>query len=273
MAQILEIYQASRSGLERELLGAKDVVAAAECMAAKLEQVRLEALGAYDARMRREINRLFESARPALKCMLAVTDAELSVVKEKQIAYTPQEKLGMALPPLAIAVGAVLTVWLILAEMNEPAALAAVLTALAWLSAQSVLRKAVALRARPRVNVQEAMRLMDRLVSSLNEAAEAAENEKPAAVQAGNAPVPAEIYEPVQMLLEAVNTGDGAYALKAAPGLMNALMQQGIEAVNYTPDTADMFDLFPGTEEGFTIRPALVKEGRVISRGQATSRE
>ena len=78
------------------------------------------------------------------------------------------------------------------------------------------------------------------------------------------------VLEPVQMLLEAVQTGDGAYALKAVPALEAALTEQGIEVVKYSHENEEYFDLYPGTEKGITIRPALIKDGRVIAKGQAT---
>jgi len=74
----------------------------------------------------------------------------------------------------------------------------------------------------------------------------------------------------VQMLMEAVETRDGAYALRAVPALTAALMEQGIEVVKYSAENEEYFDLYPGTEKGITIRPALLKDGKVIARGQAT---
>ena len=74
----------------------------------------------------------------------------------------------------------------------------------------------------------------------------------------------------IQMLMEAVYTQDGDYALKAAPQLVSALNGQGVEMVEYSPEHRDWFELFPGTEDGLTIRPALVKDGKLLARGQAT---
>ena len=78
------------------------------------------------------------------------------------------------------------------------------------------------------------------------------------------------MYAPVQMLMEAVYTRDGDYALKAAPQLASALSEQGVEMVEFSEAHRDWFEMFPGTENGLTIRPALVKEGKLLARGQAT---
>ena len=79
-----------------------------------------------------------------------------------------------------------------------------------------------------------------------------------------------ELIQPIQMLMEAVYTGDGNYALKAAPQIVAALNDEGVRLVEYSPETREYFDLFPGTEPDLTIRPAVMQGERVLARGQAT---
>ena len=85
-----------------------------------------------------------------------------------------------------------------------------------------------------------------------------------------NIEITGDLLSPMQMLMEAVYTEDGSYALKAAPQLIDALGSEGITVVEYSEENRDLFDMFPGTEAGLTIRPAMVKDGKVLARGQAT---
>lgn len=79
-----------------------------------------------------------------------------------------------------------------------------------------------------------------------------------------------EILEAVQMLSEAQQAGDGAYALKALPGLFAGLLRKNVRLQSYDPEHAAAFDLFPGMRGGRTIRPAVYLEDKLILRGQAT---
>jgi 3-dehydroquinate dehydratase type I len=120
----------------------------------------------------------------------------------------------------------------------------------------------------------ELMRMLDRLMESMEDALEmsaqemrmAGQNTLPQGMAEGD------LLESVQMLLEAANTQDGAYALKAIPALRSALGTRGIEEVAYSEEKREYFDMYPGTEEGMTIRPALMKDGKLLLRGQATER-
>ena len=49
-----------------------------------------------------------------------------------------------------------------------------------------------------------------------------------------------------------------------------ALNDEGVRLVEYSPETRDYFDLFPGTQPDLTIRPAVMQGERVLARGQAT---
>jgi len=261
--------------MERELVLVRDINAASDCLCAGLERIRLEWMqSAQDRRHWNEISRVFDVARQSVKCMLAVNGAEVNVVSEKSVARTPREALAIAMPIVSIIVGAVLTVWLIVKDMNIPASLAAMLTAIAWLETQVIYRRRLAVAAFSKVDRHELLRLLDRLMESMDYALEMSAQEAGAAVSGtGSNEQPAltgDMLGSVQMLMEAVETRDGAYALKAVPALTAALMEQGIEIVKYTHENEEYFDLYPGTEKGITIRPALLKDGKVIARGQAT---
>ena len=45
-----------------------------------------------------------------------------------------------------------------------------------------------------------------------------------------------------------------------------------MELVPYTPENAAMFDLLPTLGDARTIRPALMREGKLLRRGTAACR-
>lgn len=276
MTDIMEIFVGERSRMERELELTKDLKAAVDCVCASLERMRLEYCAKIsDRRRRNEAERLFDIARQSVKCMLSVSGAGVKILKDEQATQTMAEKLIAMMPMAAMAVGAVLSVWLILEEMRVAAVLAAMLTAIAWLETQVIYRRRVAVAAFSKVDRHELLRLVERLMESMDYALEMSAQEAAAAsekkLESGERPMlTGDMLGSVQMLMEAVQTGDGEYALKAVPALTAALMEQGIEAVKYSPENEEYFDLYPGTEKGITIRPALLRDGKVIARGQAT---
>lgn len=70
-------------------------------------------------------------------------------------------------------------------------------------------------------------------------------------------------------LLAASYSGDPEFALEKIAGIKYYLHQQQIEAVDYSEDTAQFFDLMPGTSAG-TIRPALIADGKLLKKGLAS---
>ena len=273
MSEMMEIYRQERERLERELEGAGDVNAAADCLCAALERLRLSRGREEDPVVRVQGDRLFGVARQAVKCMMAVTEADVKALPAPAPAQrTLKEKIALSLPAALAAMGAVLTVWLIVEKMTVPAILSVLVTGGGWLCGQMPVRKKEEMTARPRISAYETLRMTDRLVEALDSALDSAREDGENRLSSGEkAQITGEVLEPVQMLMEAASTQDGSYALKALPKLAAALMDQGIEALDYSPENEECFDMFPGTEAGITIRPALMREGRLLVRGQATS--
>ena len=71
-------------------------------------------------------------------------------------------------------------------------------------------------------------------------------------------------------LLEALYADNGDYALRQLKKLLPWLRQQGIEAVDYSPETADLFELLPTKRASATQRPALVSGETLLLAGRAT---
>lgn len=77
-----------------------------------------------------------------------------------------------------------------------------------------------------------------------------------------------ELWDLFASLLEASETGDGEYALDQIPGIRYYLYHRGIEVVEYSEETKELFDMMPA-EESRTLRPAFTSSGRVLKRGLA----
>ena len=69
-------------------------------------------------------------------------------------------------------------------------------------------------------------------------------------------------------LMAASYSKDPEYALEKIDDIKYYLHKQQIEVVDYSKDTAQYFDLMPGTQSG-TIRPALVADGVLLKKGLA----
>lgn len=268
---MLDAYSRRREALEEELKRCTDVKAAADELGRMLEQIRLEERGEIVPAKRAEIDRLFEAAKQAALLMMTVTEADvrvLDVPKEK----TAKDKLIELLPWASAGVGLVLTGWMLAIGQSAAAAAALVSAGLGVVQARVKGTKAAvkAETAATRVNVYELMRMTDRLMQAMEDALCRIGEEETQSLPAQEVRVTNELLAPMQMLMEAVYTQDGSYALKAAPQLVSALSGEGIELVDYSESDKAYFDLFPGTEGGLTIRPAVVKDGKLLAKGQAT---
>ena len=81
--------------------------------------------------------------------------------------------------------------------------------------------------------------------------------------------LPREELELFAGLMEAAASRDEEYALEKIGDVKYYLHKNNVDAVDYTPDHEDWFELLPSEEAG-TIRPALVSEGRLLVKGLAT---
>ncbi|NMD38993.1 MAG: hypothetical protein GYA87_09995 [Christensenellaceae bacterium] len=77
----------------------------------------------------------------------------------------------------------------------------------------------------------------------------------------------------IQMLYEAIVQKDGDYSLKAANQLISNLQNRKINFEYYSDKNKEYFDIFPGVEDNYTIRPALMYENKLILKGQATVKQ
>jgi hypothetical protein len=71
-------------------------------------------------------------------------------------------------------------------------------------------------------------------------------------------------------LLAASYSNDPDFALEKIEAIKYYLHKQQIEVVDYSPETAQFFDMMPGQNAG-TIRPAMVASGNLLRKGIASS--
>lgn len=265
---MIKAYEKRRAALEAELAACPDVRMAADCLSRALEQIRLETRTALeDASARRQVDRLFETARRAVALVAGVTEADVAV-QEAQEDRTA--RIAKILSWMTAGAGVIMTAWMLIIKENGAALCALLTAALGTARAFMPVSQSASVDMRAtRVNAYELMRLLDRLMQGLEEQIEQLGHRE--AALPGDAPrVTGELLAPIQMLMEAVYTGDGDYALKAVPFLTAALDEQGLRLVEYSPQTSACFDLFPGTQPDLTIRPAVLQGDKVLARGQAT---
>lgn len=269
----MKAYDERRDELIGALKQCRDVKETADCAALFLDKIGRETLAEADSREERaEIERLFSAARCALACMQAVTKADVTVTRrpqEKAVGWARARELA---PYAAILLGAVLCVWLILAGEQAGAAMCVALMALSLLP-QREKRPQEEVTATPRADEYELIRQFDRLIDRLDAlmSARRAEREERLLSEADEPLLLSKgLLEPIQMLMEAAETQDGRYALKTLPKVREALRAQGVQALDFSQENQAYFEMFPSEQGGRTIRPALLRGGKLILRGQAT---
>ena len=270
---IREHYEPLREDLEKSLAACSDVKDAADLLGRTLERLRMRVRTETETpALSREADRLFDAAKQASLLLLSATEADISV-RPAHTQLSRREWIKKALPWISAGISLLLTAWMELLGQHAGAVIAllgaACGVALAYLRTEGT--DASELTARTRVSAHECVRMFDRLVQALDDDLSQAGQQE----SAGPADQPAltgDWYAPIQMLMEALYTGDGAYALKAVPQIRQILKDQGIELLTFTEENRSCFDMFPGTEPGLTIRPAVMRGERLLARGQATEK-
>ena len=73
-------------------------------------------------------------------------------------------------------------------------------------------------------------------------------------------------------LLEALYGDNGDFALRQLKKLRSYLRGRGVGLVDYSPEHADLFELFPSRHPGLTQRPALLADKKLLLIGRATEK-
>lgn len=267
-----EAFEKRRKAFEAEIAAARDAKEACDCAVRTLEDIR-RACALEHTQLRTRLNELCAVARGALSAMDAVTrvDIQMRLNGASLSPRGPAARAGLRraagfAPAVACAV---LAVWLFLDGHNNRAllaALAAAVSAAAPWRARRVSAAPPEVTGCPQADPAALARRMEQLLDEIDARLEA--DSLAQAVDEADE-IPDGLLEAAQMLMEADLTRDGAFALRALPGLLTALKRKGISAVMYSAENARYFDLLPAASGERTVRPALLQNGRLIARGQA----
>ena len=267
-----EAFEKRRKAFETEIAAARDAKEACDCAVRTLEDIR-RACALENTQLRARLNELCAVARSALSAMDAVTrvDIHMRLNGAPLSPRGPAARAGLrrAAGFAPAAACAVLAVWLFLDGYNNPAllaALAAAVSAAAPWRARRVSAAPPEVTGCPQADPAALARRMEQLLDEIDARLEA--DSLAQAVDEADE-IPDGLLEAAQMLMEADLTRDGAFALRALPGLLAALKRQGVSAVMYSAENARYFDLLPAASGERTVRPALLQNGRLIARGQA----
>ena len=266
---LYEIFQERAKLAEAQFAACQSAEAAAACASAFLGALReAYATTCDDDARRRQAGDILVVCQSACGLIAGMTDAEVSLRLSAPGMKNPfaRRALCSARRYLPAALCAALAAYLML--RNElPAAIMAAVAASSCLLLPAVKAPAQALpeaKAVPRPDPKEMARRLERLIRDADALLSGRE-----ALEPGVPLLSAPLMESIQMLCEASLTGDGAFALRAASPLVAALEAQGLQLMLYAPENAGWFDLIPGAGAGRTIRPALVRDGHLMARGQA----
>ncbi len=273
---VLQLYDAKRDGFERQLQDAGAGPAADACARLLSELRRGYADAEGDAHKRRLAAQLFSVAEAGVMAMVSVSQVDIrmklvSGPASPAISGKRRRQVRTILQYLPGALCLLLAAWLYLDGKMPAAILALVCGGISYATLFGLKRPARALpdvAGETRVDPVALSRRMEKLVQAIDGAlgTERQPDAEPLQLTQG-------LLESIQMLMEAKLTEDGGFALRALPGMMDQLARQGVTAQLYGEDLRQHFDLLPAPVGGDTIRPALLKDGRVLSRGQATTKE
>ena len=274
MSELHQLFNQRRAQFERDVAAMPDHKGAHDICVRYLGDVKRDYLdGVNDPHLRLRLNELMVAAEAGMALMIAISQVDIKMGLPNRLETRSRRRLTWReiLPYVPCSLCGLLGVWLYF-EGETNAAVTAVIAGV--VSLVTLLRLKPPVRSKqvpdvygePRVDPIELARRMEGLFTRVDEMlrAKSVGNEQDPLMLTGG------LMESVQMLMEARLTNDGAYALKALPQMMAALERQGVEIEMYTDASRTNFDLMPAPMGGETIRPALIKDGRLILRGQAT---
>ena len=275
MPELNWIFHQRRGEFEREIAGLPDTKATCDACVRYLGDVRRDYLDEVSGTaVRLRLNELMAAAEAGIGMMVAVSQPDapkLSGPAEQGSLKKAGAAISRALPFIPGAMCAVLAAWLFLDGAMTASVMAlasggvSVGTSMLSGLGKAKQRKQIPV-AEAKVDAPELGRWMEALLKRMDELLAGGRGigqDEQLLIGGG-------LMESVQMLMEAKLTEDGAFALKALPQMMSALEAQGVVIEMFTAENRAYFDLMPAPEGGETIRPALVKDGKLLMRGQAT---
>lgn len=275
MPELKQLFSQRRTQFERDVAAMPDAKAAYDVCVRYLGDVRRDYLDASDDSLTRlRLNELMAAAEGGIAMMVAVSQVDIKLALPNNLQAPPNRRVRMTLSKalhfLPGALCTTLAAWLFLIGQLPAAALALVSAGTSVVSLNRIKPQNKSelpdVMGETRVDPVELGRWLDELLRRMDEMMMV----KPVDEQDGQLRLNSGFIEAVQMLMEANLTDDGRFALKALPQMMNALESQGIEIEMYSDEGRLNFDLLAAPVGGETIRPALIKDGKLLMRGQAT---
>jgi hypothetical protein len=266
---LYELFRERVSLVEAQFAACETADAAAVCASGFLGALReAYVAGCEDARLRLRASDLLTACQSAAGLIAGLSKADVSLRLPGPSFEAPRARRALSVirryTPTALC--AVLAGYLLL--RNElPAAILAFAAAVACFFMPVTKAPAAILpeaRGVPRPEPQEMTQRLSRLLRDVDALLTAQ-----VASEIGAPLLTGPVLESIQLLCEASLTGDSAFALRAASPLVSALEAQGLQLMLFSPESAGWFDLLPGAGGGRTIRPALIKDGHLLARGQA----
>ena len=285
------LFDADRQRLEAALRQDRTLPAALQVLDKALNRLQLQYMEANDDRLLRDAAQAaLETMRDALPLLEGVSEAR--AWKREAPAAASKRRIGPAAIAMLAAGGALVLGALMTLRAANPLTMAACLVCAAAGGGLLVFGGR-ALAAPPRTAApQESDTRTELLVDpealthrlrGMLMAADArlerrsSEAQAEAALPAARTPTEAVALsdDPVELLSDLLET---AYALKGTPaeddaaemiaGIRYYLHGQGIEAVDHDAENKAWFELLPSPRPG-TMRPALVREGKLVRKGLA----
>lgn len=118
--------------------------------------------------------------------------------------------------------------------------------------------------------LQKTVETMDRKTEEFLEQETSLASDTPARAAGGAGISDTDALQIFGDLLEGLYSGNGEFALRQLKKLQPWLAGRGIETRDYSPETAEMFDLLPTKSKPATLRPAMLADGKLVMTGKAT---
>ncbi|MGI6172423.1 MAG: hypothetical protein ACOYI8_00815 [Christensenellales bacterium] len=266
MTHLTELLHKDKDALLGDIRAAKDISMAADVLVRHLDMYRVRVQDDLkDKPQKQALNRLCRVASEGCRMVLCASKAELAEVCLPEKQKKSLRELLFYLPTaLCVSLSALLAAegrWTYAAIALGAAAICFFTAGRGGDSAK------VRYEPVPAIDTDETLRRFESLLLAIDRAMD-----ELAPDAADQRKLPQGLMEAIQMLKEAQLTRDGAFALRTIPQMESALVREGIVMVPYSNETRQYFDLLPAPEGGHTIRPALMQNGVLIARGQATIR-
>lgn len=266
-------FEHREDALRAQLERAEDMQQAVSACTLALEQAACElAQDEQDEHARQRQQAVMAVARQTPMLLQGARAQGELVVEAGQQAGAPWEKLSRGMQLAGVLV---LTLLAVVEYMGGHRGMALAQAAGVLLLTAGCLRVSGAqehMRARgvQGIDAQEVMVQLKRLCQAVDVCvSDLALLERPAGAARLSGTADEAMLDLLVALMEAKASGRDEMAMRSLSLAEEYLRMLGVEVVAYAPERAAMFDVLPTVGEARTVRPALLKDGKVVRRGVA----